>query len=82
MSENEQSQAEAIAELEQKRRQAFLERMKQEQAIREEVAKKNPTPGAPPDNIDRCPHGIPLGRSCRICDVVTDDQIKDRIPLN
>jgi hypothetical protein len=77
-----QSQEEAIRELQEKRNQAFRERMEAEQRLRVEVARKNPqVAGVQPPDVERCPHGIPLARSCRICDVATEKDIKDRIPI-
>lgn len=58
-------------------RNALIARMQQEQEIRDKVA---PQGQKFDDTIERCPHGIPLRKSCKICDVVTEDQIQDRVP--
>ncbi len=62
-------------------RNTLLARMQREQELREQIAPK--VQGAPVSELDleRCPHGIPLRKSCPKCDVITEDQIQDRIPL-
>lgn len=53
-----------------------MDKVQQEQAARGPRVAENVDP-----NIERCPHGIPLRKSCPKCDVVTPDQIKDSVPL-
>ena len=59
-------------------RNALIERMQREQEMRDRVA---PTGQRTDDNIERCPHGVPLRKSCPKCDVVTEADIQDRIPV-
>lgn len=58
-------------------RNALIERMRREQEIRERTAPAT----NPANDVERCPHGVPLRKSCPKCDVVTEDQIQDRIPV-
>ncbi len=59
-------------------RNALIERMRIEQEMREKVAPQGQRADA---DVERCPHGVPLRKSCPKCDVVTEDQIQDRIPV-
>ena len=68
------TQEEAIREL-------FNRRMKRTQEIQQQQPQQQQQQN-PHEVPDRCPHGVPLARSCRKCDVVTDADIKDRIPVN
>ena len=61
-----------MSEEEKKMREQFLMRMRLEQEMKEQRIK---------DDVERCPHGVPLSRSCRKCDVVTPDQIQDSVPI-
>jgi hypothetical protein len=61
-------------------RNALIERMRKEQEMRDQIAKQQPQKVNEMDE-ERCPHGVPLRKSCPKCDVVTEDQIQDRHPL-
>jgi hypothetical protein len=68
--ENQMSQEQAI-------QQYLRKKMMGEMQIHDSMVQQ----GKIQDDIERCPHGIPLERSCRKCDVVTEDQIQERKPL-
>lgn len=61
-----------MTEEEKQVRLALLRRMEQEQALKGQMVK---------DEVERCPHGVPLSRSCKKCDVVTPDQIQDSVSI-
>lgn len=58
-------------------RDAIARRMQAEQSQRDDLVKQ----GRVQEDVERCAHGIPLRKSCPKCDVVTDDQIQDRVHL-
>ena len=62
-------------------RNALIERMQREQDIRSKAAPKIQGQQVSEMDLERCPHGIPLRKSCPKCDVVTTDQIQESIPL-
>jgi len=62
-------------------RNALMERMRAEQEKREKVAPKVNGQSVSELDLERCPHGIPLRKSCPRCDVVTPDQIQESVPM-
>jgi len=56
-----------MTEEEKQARLALLRRMEIEQSLKDQHIK---------DDVERCPHGRPLSRSCPKCDCVTPDQIQ------
>ncbi len=62
-------------------RNALLERMRREREIRDKAAPTVQGQQVSELDLERCPHGIPLRKSCPKCDVVTPDQIQDSTPL-
>lgn len=58
-------------------RDALRRRMESEQQLLQQAAQQNIVNV----NVERCPHGVPLRKSCPKCDVATPDQIQDSVPL-
>jgi len=61
-------------------RNKLIERMQREQEIREKTTP--PVQGQKVSELDleRCPHGIPLRKSCPKCDVVRPEDIQESVP--
>jgi len=72
--------ARVLTESELAARNALIVRMQAEQELREKIAPTVQGKKVSELDLERCPHGIPLRKSCPKCDVVTEDQIQDRIP--
>ena len=63
-------------------RDALRQRMAREQELRDAAAPKVGNRQVNELDLERCPHGIPLRKSCPKCDVVTPDQIQDSVPYS
>lgn len=64
-------------------RDALRQRMMKEQETRDKVTAQQVGSKMPISEVEleRCPHGIPLRKSCPKCDVLRPDEIHDSMPL-